>query len=56
MNGEPVLLSACFGEVEFLPGESMGALLERVDIGLYAAKAARAERLLETVAAQPARR
>ena len=55
VNGEPVLLSACFGEVEFLPGESMGALLERVDIGLYVAKAERAERLLETVAGQPAR-
>ena len=43
VKGEPLVLSASCGQVEFRCDESLASLLERVDSSLYAAKAARQE-------------
>jgi diguanylate cyclase (GGDEF)-like protein len=44
VRGRQLHLSASFGQVEFGRGESLQALLERVDRALYAAKGARSAR------------
>lgn len=54
VRGEPLALSASCGLVEFRCDESLASVLERVDVSLYEAKAARPAASREAGAAVPA--